>query len=98
MEDPFSLLFLLTWEDSYLPVSHVILYTLYSALPVCVCPKALLLLIIPFAPAGMCCVTVAGKQIREKKVSSVVTILRDELSAVMLIFPSDTACPVPPVS
>lgn len=66
MEDPFSLLFLLTWEDSYLPVPHVILYTLYSALPVCVCPKVLLLLIIPFAPAGMCCVTVAGKQIREK--------------------------------
>lgn len=95
MVDPFSLF--LRWEDYYLLASHMIVLTLKLG-AACLRVSKSALGNYPFCPVRNVLCNCGGEINKREKFSSTVTILRDGLLAVALIFPRDTACPAPPVS
>lgn len=96
MVAPFSWLFL-RWEDYYLLSSHVTVLTHKLGAP-CLHVSKSALANYPFCPVRNVLCNCGGEINKREKFSIAVTILSDELSAVALVLPIDTACPVPPVS
>lgn len=95
MVGPFSLLFL-RWEDYHLLASHVMIVLTLKLGCACLHVSESALANYPFCPIRNALCNCGGEINKREKGSSTVTILRDELLA--LIFPRDMACPAPPVS